>query len=130
MKIKDIMTPNPFTILPEADVMDHLEIFQDNGVHHIPVITADGDVVGMISSKDFENFLNISAILKSNHRPLRVGDIMTKPVFSYYEDVTVEQCAGAMVDNKIHAVVVMNKQDQMIGIVTSTDLLRYLAGRK
>lgn len=128
--LSDLMTPDPITLHPDDTVMDNLSIFEDNHVHHIPVVAEDDEVVGMISSRDFDNYLNILNVISNNGAPVRIKDIMTKPAFSYYEDVDVHHAAQAMVDNNIHAIVIVNRADAMVGIVTSTDLLRFLAEKK
>lgn len=131
MNLSDLMTPEPITIFEEEDVMSNIKIFDDHKIHHLPVVNVDGDVIGMVSKKDFDNFTNISRVLASKDHPVLIRDIMTVPVFSYYEDVSIADAADAMVSNNIHAVVVARKDDdRMIGIITSTDLLRYLASLK
>lgn len=128
MKIGKLMTPNPRTLHPDDQVLDCLDLIEEYRFHHIPVVDSDGEVVGMVSSKDFDNYLSITRIITGGkENPILVKDIMTTPIFSYYEDVPVHDAARAMVDNNINCVVVMNKEDKMIGIVTSTDLLRYLS---
>ncbi len=127
MKVSEIMTPGPITLHPDDLILDCIDIFDENRIHHIPVVTHDGEVVGIVSSRDFENIQSISGILSESTRILKVSDIMSSPVFSYYDDVSIPQVSMAMVDNNIHAIIIMNHEDQMVGIVTSTDLLRHLA---
>lgn len=125
--ISELMTPNPITIDSEDRVIDQIEIFQKNRIHHLPV-KEKGEIIGMLSRRDLDHFISITRILTTENYDLRVGDIMTTPVFSYYEDVGIDQAAGAMVDNNIHAILVVAKSnDAVIGILTSTDLLKYLS---
>ncbi len=127
-KISDLMTPDPLTVRPDDLVLDHEDMFEENRIHHIPVVAEDGEVVGMVSNRDIENYASIMKVSAgSSPTKVKIRDIMTTPVFSYFDDVDVKHAASAMVDNNIHAIVVMNKSEEMIGIVTSTDLLRYLA---
>lgn len=121
------MTVDPITVRPEDHVTDHIGIFESHRFNHIPVVTGAGDVVGMISRRDFDNYSNITKLLSATGKEIRIRDIMTSPVFSYFEDVDVKQAAIAMIDYNIHAIVVVNKNEDMLGIVTSTDLLRIVA---
>ena len=85
----------------------------------------------MLSAKDVENFVTVTRIIEEEGSDVLVQEIMTQPIFSFFEDVSVQQAALAMVDNRIHAIVVADKNtEKMIGIITSTDLLKYLAGQK
>ena len=130
MKIKDLMTRDIISLAPDEELFSHLNIFREHRIHHIPVVDRSKQVVGMLSSKDFENIEIIFKLLnkmKPSETVVRIADVMTSPIFSYFEDVEVASAAEAMVDNNIHAIVVVDKNEKMIGILTSTDLLRYIA---
>lgn len=128
--IAELMTPNPVMISPDDRAIDQIEVFQRNKIHHLPV-SERGETVGMLSRKDVEHFLNIVRILTTERYDLRVRDIMTTPIFAYDEDVGIDQAAAAMVDNHIHAILVVSRtNEQILGILTSTDLLRYLSKGK
>lgn len=53
---------------------------------------------------------------------------MSSPVFTYSEDIHIGSAAQAMIDNQIHAIVVV-RDNQLAGLLTSTDLLKYMADR-
>jgi CBS domain-containing protein len=50
-KIAEVMTANPDTIAPKADVMTALERMQTGGYRHLPVVD-DGALVGIVSIRD------------------------------------------------------------------------------
>ncbi|MCP5502017.1 MAG: CBS domain-containing protein [Leptospiraceae bacterium] len=127
MKIKDLMTKKVITIPQDTPVLDMVEMFTMNRIHHIPVVDMEQNIIGMISNKDVENYITIVQTIKAKDKPVMAKEIMTHPIFSYYEDVSVVDAAKAMVDNKIHAIIVMNRKDEMVGILTSTDILRFVA---
>ncbi|MCB1317304.1 MAG: CBS domain-containing protein [Leptospiraceae bacterium] len=126
--IKQIMTRQVITLEPDDKILDHIEIFNEHRIHHVPVVSPeDGEIVGMVSNRDFENYANIHRILQGKDTPVRVKDIMTTPIFAYDEDVTVKAAAEAMIDNHIHSIAVVDKNEKLCGILTSTDLLRLIA---
>lgn len=127
LKLSDIMTPDPITLSPEDNILEKGRVFKENNLHHIPVVTLEKEVVGMVSSKDIESFGNILKIMDSEKKGVPIKEIMTVPIFSYYEDVPVAEAAKAMIDNQIHAIVVADKNGKMVGIVTSTDILKLVA---
>ncbi len=128
--IAELMTPDPITIDPEARAIDQLEVYQKHRIHHLPV-KEKGEIIGMLSRKDLDQFMSIIRMLTTENYDLRVRDIMTTPIFAYYEDVGIDQAAAAMVDNNIHAILVVSRADEsVIGILTSTDLLKYLSRSK
>lgn len=126
--IRDLMTKQVITLPPKGRIVDHASIFDDHKIHHAPVVDEKGIVLGMVSSKDVQNYYNITRIVNSgSDDPITIKDIMTSPIFSYYEDVSITSAAEAMLDNNLHAVVVVDKSDKLIGIITSTDLIRFVA---
>jgi CBS domain-containing protein len=130
--ISDLMSTKLITIFPEEKVIDIIELFEKHKVHHLPVKDKKTkEIIGMVSDKDVISFLNITKLISSKDYSLKVKDIMTTPIFAYYEDVGIDQAAQAMLDNKIHAILVVSKEtEEYIGIITSTDLLKYLAENK
>jgi len=130
--ISDIMSKKLITIEPDERVMDIIDLFEKHKVHHLPVKDKKSkEIIGMVSEKDVANFLNIMRLMSSKNYPLKVEEIMTTPIFAYYEDVGIDQAAKAMLDNKIHAILVVSKEtEEYIGIITSKDLLKYLSEHK
>lgn len=127
--VADLMTRNVLTLKPGDRVVKHLDVFKKHGIHHIPVTDDEGHVVGLVSEKDFENYVNIVKIMQDRDNPVEVKDIMTSPVFTYSEEIGIDAAAQAMIDNDIHAIVIRSRTEELAGILTSTDLLRHLANR-
>lgn len=131
LSILDLMTRDPITVREDQRILDVVSLYKEKSIHHIPVVDQQGDVVGMLSSKDVENFVTVTRLIEEEGPDVLVQEIMTQPIFSFYDDVSIQQAALAMVDNRIHAIVVADRTtDKMIGIVTSTDVLKYVAGQK
>ncbi len=128
--LEDIMQKKLITISPNDSVLDIIDLFEKHKVHHLPV-KEKKEIIGMLSDKDAVSFINLMKLLSQENYSLKVRDIMTAPIFAYYENVGIDQAAKAMLDNRIHAIlVVSSKTEEYIGIVTSTDLLRYLSLHK
>ncbi len=52
LKIKSIMTPEPITIRDDATISNAAQLMIDDKVSGLPVVNADGDLVGMITESD------------------------------------------------------------------------------
>lgn len=50
--LREIMTRDPVTIDPETDLVDAANIMFDKWFRHLPVVTSDGEVVGVLSTRD------------------------------------------------------------------------------
>jgi CBS domain-containing protein len=60
MLVSDIMTKDVFTVSPESNVGDCMAMMTDKRIRHLPVLDADGQLVGIISIGDV-----VSAVITS-----------------------------------------------------------------
>ena len=128
--VTEIMKRNPLVLKKDDRVMEHLKIFEENNINHVPVLDNDGIIIGLLTKRDFENYLNIVKIIQGGaEEPVLVNDIMNPQVFTFSNNILISDAAQAMVDNDIHAIMITDKSKKLEGIVTSTDLLRHLADR-
>lgn len=128
--ILELMSVNPMTLRPDDKVMEHLKIFEEHNINHVPVIDKDKTVAGLLTRRDFENYVNIVKIIQGgSNDPVHVRDVMNTTVFTYSKNVLIVDAAQAMVDNDIHAIIIVDDNKHLLGIVTSTDLLKHLADR-
>lgn len=51
-RVADVMTANPETIQPDKPFGHALHVMYEGGFRHVPVVDADGRVVGMVSARD------------------------------------------------------------------------------
>ncbi len=128
----DLMSKKLITVEPDDLVINIIDLFEKHKVHHLPVKEKKtNEIIGMVSDRDITSFVNIMKLMSYNDYAMKVKEIMTTPIFAYYDDVGIDQAAKAMLDNNLHAILIVSKEnEQYIGIITSTDLLRYLSNNK
>ena len=51
-RVGDVMTRDPLTARPEQDLVDLVPAFSDGGRHHLPVVSGDGRLAGMVTQSD------------------------------------------------------------------------------
>ncbi|MDP8939515.1 MAG: CBS and ACT domain-containing protein [Actinomycetota bacterium] len=128
--VRDLMTRELATLGPEASAAEALNICRDRSVRHIP-IQEDGRLVGLVSDRDLgrasppEGEENREDTL----REMKVGDIMARDVITAHPQDPVGYAAKEMYERKINALPVVVEEDgteELLGIVTSTDVLRAL----
>lgn len=104
-----------------------LRLFTDYPVHHLPVLDRN-KVVGMLSTADLmklELFLpkgSNSPIEYLNQR-LKVGAMVRRPLVSIEGHHSIESAAQLMAKHGVHALPVVDLHDQLLGIVTTTDII-------
>lgn len=104
----------------------------DNQIHHVPVV--DGNkLVGLISTIDMLR-LNITApntdvwpIDTMLDQQFTIERIMQKNLVTIDMNGTVRKASRLLSDGVFHSLPVTDTENNLMGIITSTDLIRYLA---
>lgn len=111
----------------ESDYLDDVWYsMRGIGVRHIPVLK-DHKVVGILSDRDILRWgkQKKSGGLYVPHR--LIGDLMTHPVRTCTLNDSIGKVAETMLEHKIDALPVTAENGDLIGIITSTDLLRLVS---
>jgi CBS domain-containing membrane protein len=128
--VREIMMGNPVTLKP-ADTLDLAnDIISLGRIRHIPVVE-DGRLVGLLSERDLIGAAATqifglkqkrkSALLKT----VLIKDVMKKKVITTNPDTPIKDAAHLMADKKIGCVPVI-ESGTLVGLLTTTDILRYV----
>jgi acetoin utilization protein AcuB len=133
--IKTIMTTKLITVNPKDKLTAVKEIFDNNKIHHIPVVRYK-EIVGIISKSDFLHFLrgfNRNAedrfVNEARLRVYNAEDIMTTGVAMVSSDERINVALEIFLENRFHAIPVVD-EGELQGIVTTFDVIRALAEEK
>jgi predicted transcriptional regulator len=142
--IDTIMTREPVCIDPAASIRDLARIFDEYEISAVPVIAADGRVIGIVSKTDLihrcaEGIDDTSPAYLfemlseegddsdfAMETPISVDDFMTEDPITVRPDEPVSTAAQRMVEARVHHLVVVDGGGFPVGIVTSMDMLRLL----
>jgi len=130
--VREIMMGSPVCLKPEDTLDLANDIISLGRIRHIPIID-EGRLVGILSERDLIGATatyifglkqkNKSALLKS----FAIKDVMKKRVISVGPDTEIRDAASIMQKKKIGCVPVLT-DGAVIGLVTTTDILRYVEG--
>lgn len=112
------MTPFPYSIKPEESVKQALKLMADHNIHHLPV-TDDGDLIGMVSSRDIRLIL-ASGAQGQDKEALQVRHVMTEEVYTVDLSERLDSVLHRMAEHCLRSVVVTRK-DKLVGIFTEVD---------
>lgn len=132
MLVKEIMTPHPVVVEPEAPVTRVQRLMKEDNIRHLPVVQEGKGLVGLITrdalNRATPSELSSLSIWEINYHlaHIKVREVMVKRVITVTEDVTVEEAARIMINRKIGCLPVMRNR-QLVGIVTDIDLLGALS---
>jgi CBS domain-containing protein len=118
MKLKDIMTPRVREIAPGTSLRDAARQMKELNVGVLPV--CDGNrVVGVLTDRD----VAIRAVAEGcDADSTCASDVMSPGVIYCYEDEDVKQAARIMEEKQIRRLLVMDRNQQTVGIVSLGDL--------
>lgn len=127
MRLREIMQTNVITVGPDTSLVELDQMLMNHQISGAPVVSADGEVVGMVSKTDVVRALSEEfAQLKRPVEEVTVADIMTPGVTSAHADDGVATVAKLMLQRGIHRVLVY-ENGRPVGLVTSFDMLRAVA---
>lgn len=121
MIVKKFMTPNPVTVSPDENVNDAFHILLEHRFRQAPVVE-DGKLIGIVTDRDLRTAL-FQTYLESD---LTVGDVMRAGPVTTSEDANVKEAAQIMCESKFNALPVVSRAGDLVGIITTTDILRGL----
>jgi CBS domain-containing protein len=117
MKAREIMTRDVISILDEATVEDAARILARNRISGLPVVNANGMLVGLVTEHDL--------IAKTGRT---VTDIMSRSVITVSPDTEIEQVQHLLTNQRIRRVPIV-EDGRVVGIVSRSDLVRQIAMR-
>ena len=129
--ISVIMT-KPVITLKLTDDLETAELkFKKNKIRHIPVVSGN-QIKGMLSYTDLLRISFADAVDEHEeyvdavvYNMFTIEQVMTKNVVSIPATTTIKEAAEILAHKEFHALPVI-EGDKLIGIVTTTDLIRYL----
>ncbi len=129
--ITTIMTTDVISIDRDQPLSDAYHALQGAPYHHIPVL--DGDrPVGMLSSTDILKLVydvegaSDKMLTSMLDHQFTIDDAMTPDLVTLSRSATVHDAAELLADGRRHSVLVVDDDGMLLGIVTTTDLVRYL----
>ena len=128
---KDLMTKDVKTVSPSERLIHARRVSLDSKVGRLPVLD-DSELVGMITSKDLMRaFIDFRKKVpekyqKSQIKEVLVEDIMSTNLTVVSKDTCITEVSKIMMDTGYNGLPVV-EDDELIGIVTQTDILRLIA---
>jgi CBS domain-containing membrane protein len=129
--VKKIMTTQVVKLNLNDELSKAEMLFKKHRIRHIPVV-AGNQIIGMLSLTDllrisfvdsaFEDDETIDTVV---YDMFTLSQVMTKNVESISEDTTIKEAAEILANREFHALPV-TKNNELVGMLTTTDLIKYL----
>jgi CBS domain-containing protein len=132
--IESIMTREVMTVQVRDDLQAARDLIIKNKIRHVPVLQGK-KLVGIISRTDI-NRLSFSTLFTEEGEGeeeevfdmLTIAQVMTHKPRVVTKGVTIKEVAKILTEEEFHALPVVDEKDgtKLVGIVTTTDIIRYL----
>jgi len=145
--VRDVMVTDVVAINPQDRVSDALKIMLENHVSALPVVDRHDRCVGVISATDLLQLAQqlggeLDALYQAEglsrellERQLEqtgfssqvVQEVMTHKAVTINPESSLVAAATAMIQNRVHRLAVTDSHEKLLGIVSTTDIIRALA---
>jgi CBS domain-containing protein len=117
MKVSEIMTKAVISVSEDETIEGVARLLARHGISGLPVVNKNGMLIGMVTEYDL--------IAKTGPT---VSNIMSRGVISVSPETDIEEVRHLLTNQRIRRVPVM-QGDQLVGIVSRSDLIRQIAMR-
>jgi CBS domain-containing protein len=148
--VSSIMTRDVICVDRTVSIEALTALFVERDINAVPVVDETGEPIGIVSKADVirEHYALADPELppeqSSKHwdydcgpaphveslRGARVVDIMMPLVFTLREEATIARAAALMALKSVHQLPIASAAGEIVGIVSSLDILRWLAGNR
>jgi CBS domain-containing protein len=119
--VRDWMVDLLVFVDPDSSVSDALALMRRRYIHSLIVQKSkDNPEYGILTSTDIND--KIVAVSR-NPSSIMVREIMTSPITTVKQDMTLQECAGLMKDKRIHHLPVTDEDGNLKGMISATDFL-------
>jgi CBS domain-containing protein len=146
LKVKDIMTEDLITFLPDTEIAHATKLLLEKGINGVPVVDEMGSLVGILCQSDLiaqqkklpipsfftflDGFIPLTSIKQLEREAQKiaattVAHAMTPNPVTVRPETSVEEVAALMVGKNFHTLPVVD-EGKLVGIVGKKDVLKTL----
>jgi CBS domain-containing protein len=129
--VSTIMTKNVIKLNLTDDLTKAEMLFKKHHIRHIPVVNSN-KIIGMLSYTDLLRISFVDAVDDDDevvdvtvYNMFTVEQVMAKKLVTVAPETTIKEVAEILSSREFHALPVV-EGDLLVGIVTTTDIIKYL----
>jgi len=128
--VSKIMTQNVIKLNVYDSLTKAEQLFKKHRIRHIPVVSGS-KMVGIISYTDLLEVAvadysdDDTSVVTTTYNMFSLEQVMTKDVVTVLSYTSIKEVAEIFVSNDFRALPVLY-EDKLVGIVTTTDIIKYL----
>ena len=116
MKLRDVMTPNPRTLDPNATLQDAARLMRDEDTGVVPLIE-NGRPVGLITDRD----IVVRAVAEGSSLDRPVRELATDDLVTAEPDMSTRDAAELMGEHQVRRLLVC-EGERLVGVASIGDI--------
>lgn len=121
--VSRIMVPEVRTLTPDSSLQEAIKIIVETRTGGIPIVDNDNVLTGIVTERD------VLKVLCRTHTYLQVRDVMTSSLLVQDPDCPLSMVTKVMTSHQFRRLPIV-KNDVLFGIITATDIVRYIGSGK
>ncbi|OPY37168.1 MAG: Inosine-5'-monophosphate dehydrogenase [Methanoregula sp. PtaU1.Bin051] len=121
--VRAVMTQQPVTLPETATIADAVEIIVNRKIGGLPITDGDGVLTAITTERD------VMRVLAMERSRLNVEEVMTAALRVTHPDRPIAEVTKEMTRYRFRRLPVVS-DDVLYGIITATDIMRYLGSRE
>ena len=121
--VGQLMTKKLETINPSNTAQEAAKKMRDKEVSSLVVTDSEDKPMGIVTERDLVRQVCTKDV---NSNAVIVHHIMSSPIATIDANSSVEVAADIMIQNKVRHLLVMEDENKVLGIITSSDFIGYL----
>ena len=118
--VKDIMSQDVITVSRDTGIYDAIGTMVDSNITGLPVVDADGTLVGILTEKDV-----LRLLCNVEDHAGTVEDFMTRKVVTFNEDETLVEIADCFMRHSFRRVPIV-RDGRIVGVISRRDIVRFI----
>jgi CBS domain-containing protein len=118
--VRDVMTKEPRVVRRDTNVQEVVATMNKYDISSI-IVVEEKRPVGIVTHKDI-----ISKLVQARIPPdaVTAREVMTSPIVAINEESSIDEAARLMSKKHIKKLIVTRNNNELVGIITSSDLVR------
>jgi CBS domain-containing protein len=120
MKCQELMTLDLRWVFETTSVLDAAVVMRDSSVGFLPVLDAEGALVGVVTDRDLA-----TRVVARNLFPAitTVAQVMSKPAIVCLEEEPISRAEEVMADSQLTRLPVLGPQNRVVGVISLADIV-------
>lgn len=133
IKVEELMKRDVHSIHMDTLLGEAMELCSDRKIRHLPVLDDNEELVGLITDRDLRYYISPRiGTLSENSADRetlmrRVHLVMVRNVIATSPDTPLKEAARLMRDHRVGCLPVIDADRRVVGLLTTSDILRYIA---